>query len=297
MIKQNLAPFICWICDSPKMELVKSSNFKDDLTSEDFAITDSHYGTTGEIYKCQNCGFLQCSDLTNVLQFYEQLEDYSYEEGRAERALQAQKLLKIVQKYQPHGQLLDIGAGSGILVEQALKIGYQAEGVEPSKWLQKQAQQYELPVYLGTFPHSELKDSYDIVTVVDVIEHVSNPVNLLSNIYDIISEQGILIVVTPDVDSFMARFLGWKWWHFRIAHIGYFNQNTLNMALAKLGFELLNMKRPTWYFTADYLFERVMKYLPSFVRIPAPNFLKKIIIPLNLGDSLLGIYRRKNKNN
>lgn len=286
-------PVSCWICGSPNLELAKHSNIQKTLSSEAFAITDSHYGTTGEIQRCRNCGFLQCSNLNNVLSFYEQLEDAPYEQGRAERMLQAKKMIKIVQKYQPQGRLLDIGAGSGILVEQALKMGYQAEGIEPSKWLQNQAQKHGLPVYLGIFPHAQLTGAYDIVTLVDVIEHVSHPVELLSNISQVISEGGILIVVTPDVGSLLARILGWKWWHFRIAHIGYFNRKTLAMALDKAGFKLLSMTRPTWYFTADYLFERVNKYLPSFLRMPAPKFLKNVVVPLNLRDSLLGIYTLK----
>jgi SAM-dependent methyltransferase len=291
--KQKHSP--CWVCDSQKMEFAKGSNIPETLNSEAFSITNSYYGTTGEIQRCKNCGFLQCSELENVLKFYEESEDPLYEEGRTARALQADRLLKVVQKYQHQGRLLDIGSGSGILVEQAIKMGYSAEGIEPSKWLQGQAQKYGLPIYLGTFPHPDLTGPYDVVTLIDVIEHVPNPVNLLSNIYNVLSEKGVLVVETPEVGSLMARILGWKWWHFRIFHIGYFNRKTLKMALDKAGFRQIGIKRPTWYFTADYLFERLLRYLPSFLQIPAPSFLRKIIIPLNLRDSLLGIYTLKGR--
>ncbi|MEE9370214.1 MAG: class I SAM-dependent methyltransferase [Sedimentisphaerales bacterium] len=275
------------------MELAKRSNISGILTSQTFAITDSKYGTTGDIHRCKRCGFMQCSKLDDVLKFYEDLKDASYEHGRAERAIQAKRLLRVVQKYRPKGRLLDIGTGSGILVEQAIKMGYDAEGIEPSKWLQGQAEKHGLPVYLGTFPHPELRGPYDVVTVIDVIEHVCRPVSLLSSVRDVVCRDGIVIVVTPNVDSLMARILGWKWWHFRVAHIGYFNRKTLAMALDKAGFRLVSMKRPTWYFTAEYLFERVMTYLPRFLRMPAPSFFREIVIPLNLGDSLLGIYSLK----
>lgn len=282
----------CWVCGSQKLELAKSSNIRATLNSEAFAITDSKYGTTGEIHRCKNCGFLQCSNLEDVLPFYEDLQDTSYENSRAERSLQANKLLKIVRKHRPDGRLLDIGAGSGILV-QAIKMGYSPEGIEPSKWLQGKAQEYGLPVHLGTFPHPALAGHYDVVTVIDVIEHISNPVNLLSNICNVIAHDGIVAIVTPDVGSVMARILGWKWWHFRVAHIGYFNKKTLGMACAQAGFKLISMYRPSWYFTADYLVERVNTYLPRMMRIPVYSFLKRVTIPLNLGDSMLGIYKLK----
>jgi len=288
-LNNSILPFQCWVCGSKEMELAKRSNINEMLTSRSFAISDSRYGTTAEIHLCKNCGFLQCSRLEDVLRFYEDLEDVSYEEGRAARTFQAKKLLKIAQKYRPQGRLLDIGSGSGILVEQAIKMGYDAEGVEPSKWLQSQAVKHGLPVYLGTFPHPDTQGPYDVVTIIDVIEHVSDPVNLISDIRNVILEDGIIVVVTPDISSLMARILGWKWWHFRVAHIGYFNRRTLGMLLDRAGFRLLSLKRASWYFTADYLFDRVMRYLPRFIRISAPSALKKLIVPLNLGDSLLGV--------
>ncbi|MBE9041885.1 class I SAM-dependent methyltransferase [Oscillatoriales cyanobacterium LEGE 11467] len=291
---------VCWVCDTPNPQVVKLANITEPLTSESFAITDSHYGQTEEIQRCQNCGFLQCSDFENVLSFYEQLEDVAYEETRAERMLQAQKLLEILQKYRSKGTFFDIGAGSGILVEAALKMGYDAEGIEPSLWLQQQAQKHQLPVYAGSFPDDCFPDTkprhrYDIVTLIDVIEHVPNPGEVVAEVAKILSEDGIVAVVTPDVGSLAAKILGWKWWHFRVAHIGYFNRKTLNLMMKRAGFECVKMTRPTWYFPAEYLLERLAKYLPFRLPISSPAWMKKIVIPLNLGDSLLGIYQRKRK--
>ena len=285
----------CWVCASPNLQVVKAANITENLTSEAFAITDSHYGQTGEIQRCQNCGFLQCSSLDNVLSFYEQLEDVGYEETRAERMLQAQKLVEILHQYRSNGALLDIGAGSGILVEAALKMGYDAEGLEPSTWLQQQAQNYQLPVYAGSFPDATPRPTYDLVTLIDVIEHVPNPAEVVAQVAKILSTDGIVAVATPDVSSLVARILGWKWWHFRVAHIGYFNRKTLDRIMANAGFECVKMTSPTWYFPAEYLLERLAKYLPVRLPISTPAWMQKIVIPLNLGDSLLGIYQLKGK--
>ena len=66
--------------------------------------------------------------MEEVLSFYEQLEDKVYEQGREERKVMQKNFLKSLRNFKPEGRLLDIGAGSGILVEEALKMGYQAEG-------------------------------------------------------------------------------------------------------------------------------------------------------------------------
>jgi SAM-dependent methyltransferase len=286
----EIAGYRCWICGNPKLTLAKHSNIEN-LTSEAFGITDSHYGSTGEIHRCSQCGFLQCSKLDNVLGFYENMADTSYEEGREVRSLQCVELLKTVQRFQPKGRLLDIGAGTGMLVEQALKVGYDAVGVEPSKWLQGQAAAHGLPVHLGIFPHPDVRGPFDVITLVDVIEHVPDPVGLLAQISKCLSPEGVALVVTPDVSSLAARLLGFKWWHFRIAHIGYFNRKNLTLALQKGNLAPRATSRPAWFFTGDYLAARVVKYLPKPLRIAPPGFVKRMVIPLNLRDSLAVIVK------
>ncbi|MEX2596168.1 MAG: class I SAM-dependent methyltransferase [Salibacteraceae bacterium] len=283
----------CWVCDHNNLKKVRESKIDEDLKSENFFITNSDYGKTAAIYKCSNCGFLQCPYLTDVISFYEQMEDNQYEEGRDQRLLQERKVMEQIQKIKPGGKLLDIGAGSGILVQAALELGYDAEGVEPSKWLHKQAQKLNLPVELGIFPQEDrLKGPYDVVTLVDVIEHVGDPKGLVKSIREVLKEDGILIVVTPDVDSVMAKTLKYKWWHFRIAHIGYFNKKNLNLVMEKAGFSVFKLMRPTWFFSVAYLLERVSAYLPGKMSVPAPKFIKELIIPINLRDSWMGIYKK-----
>lgn len=283
----------CWVCGSQSLHFFKASDIDTELTSQSFAITDSDYGRTGELYKCSECGFIQCTDIQNALSFYETLEDTEYEAGRAERALQARKLLEIVLSEKPRGRLVDIGAGSGILVEQARLLGYEAEGVEPSRWLQQQAASRGLPVHLGVFPHAAIERGIDVVTLVDVIEHVSNPVTILRQMCESMADNGIGLVVTPDVGSLAARLLGKRWWHFRFAHIGYFDKKTLLSALRHAGLESIHIGRPTWYFPGDYLLKRVNHYLPTFLQFPVPSFWSKVAIPLNLRDSLYVLFRKR----
>lgn len=283
----------CWVCDQTDFKLVKPSDVKSDLDSNNFAITNFNYGKTGELKQCLHCGFIQCTDLSEVLTYYEDLEDEEYENTRQERLLQEKRLLRTLKPFKREGRLLDIGAGSGILVEAALAQGYRAEGIEPSRWLQKNAQEQKLPVHLGIFPHPDTPGPYDVITLVDVIEHVTQPAELLVDINNALDEKGVFVMVTPDVRSLAARILGYKWWHYRFAHIGYFNRQNLRFLLDKTGFEIIRQKRPAWYFTLRYLGVRVLSFFPKFLRFPLPKFLEKITIPVNLRDSILVICRKK----
>ena len=282
----------CWICNNLDLTSVKPSDIDNNLDSSSFAITDADYGSTAEIFRCSSCGFMQCTNLNDVVKYYESLEDTSYEEGRESRSLQSEKIISNLLSYKSSGRLLDIGAGSGILVEKANEKGFQAEGVEPSTWLSDQAKKLGLTIHNTTLPIDGFESSFDVVTLIDVIEHVSNPVEVLTQVYDILAEDGVGILVTPDASSLMARLLGWKWWHYRVAHIGYFNLSNLKLAFAEANLQVIEVKRPSWYFTIGYLAVRVQVYLPSWIKIPIPSFLTKTVVPLNLGDSLLVYFKR-----
>ena len=78
-----------------------------------------------------------------------------------------------------------------------------------------------------------------------------------------------------------------------LGHIGYFDRSNFVLAFDHAGFRLLQMSRPSWYFGADYLLERVNSYLPGAIRLPVPNLLGRLTVRLNLRDSLLGIFTPK----
>jgi len=284
----------CWICESPRLTLVRNSTLPDRIDSTAFRITDSDYGRTADIYRCAQCGFLQCSDFTDVLQYYADMEDGGYEDTRDERGLQARKLLESIAATRrlPGQRLLDVGAGSGILIEEALKLGVQAEGIEPSATLQHTAVARDLPVRHGVLPHDDVKGPFDIVTLIDVIEHVPNPVQLLDRMREVMAPDGIGVVVTPDVGSIAAKVMQRKWWHYRIAHIGYFDRGSLNAAVAAARMSPLAFERPSWFFPADYLAERLFTYLPRMLRPPVPKIFNSITVPLNLFDSMMVIFTR-----
>lgn len=290
MINNEKIKMSCWVCGHDDWRLFKVNNLGSALQPDSFAITDSHYGVTTELYQCQNCAFVQSSETDNVLSYYEQLEDQGYESSREARALQADKILEQISKIKTSGKLFDVGAGSGILLESAAKFGYRASGVEPSHWLSEQAKARGLAVREGIFVPS--KEEFDIITLIDVIEHVDNPHQLVLDIYNSLRPGGILVLATPDFSSLFAKVMKHRWWHYRIAHIGYFNRQNLNYLLTKVGYRPLVITTAKWYFSLDYLWERCLKYLPTWLQVKAPQFSKHITIPLDLRDSILAIYQK-----
>jgi SAM-dependent methyltransferase len=202
-------------------------------------------------------------------------------------------ILRVIREYRPAGRLLDVGAASGILVEEALKMGYSAEGVEPSRVFCEEARTRGLPVHPGTLPQTGVRGPFDVITLIDVIEHVPDPVRLLRETRPLLADGGIGVAVTPDAGSLAARLMGSRWWHYRVAHLCYFTRRTLGMALDAAGLLPLHFQRAGWVFPADYLWERLGRYLPPRLRMRPWPIMSRVAVRLNLLDSFLVVYQKK----
>jgi SAM-dependent methyltransferase len=287
----------CPICGQTGARRWKESDLRSALQPVDLAITDRRYGTTLALLECR-CGFRYAdpAELPDLNALYGALDDPAYEEGADARGAQQRALLAHVLRTQPAPRsLLDVGAASGLLVAEARARGLEAVGVEPSAPLASAARARGLDVRTGVLPLAELDGRrFDIVTLVDVIEHVADPLSLLWTAREHVAEDGVLLVVTPDIASLAARVLGKRWWHLRLAHIGYFDRATLTDALGRAGLYAVRWWRPGWVFEVGYLAERVATYVPPLQRLvtraadaPALHW----TIPLNPRDSLAVIAR------
>ena len=286
----------CWVCGSSRTVPWRGRTLARELTPEDFRITDSHYGATLALRRCPDCDFIfaESEEVQSLTRLYEQLTDPEYEKSQDTRALQMRWLISAARQLRPEAHsLLDIGAGSGLLVAEARRQGLDATGVEPSRALVEMARsQNAVEVLPGTFPHAQLAERrFDLVFLVDVIEHVSNPLELLRDCARALDDRGVVVLVTPDVSSVTARVVGKRWWHFRLAHVGYFSRRSLAAVTRGAGLTVLKRFRAKWFFRVYYLAERLNQYLPlAGLNRWAQNFgplqwLYQRVVPVNLHDS------------
>src|SRR5262249_49226276 len=106
-----------------------------------------------------------------------------YEESQEGRAQQMRWLLDKARKANPSARsLLDVGAGSGLLVAEAKCFGFNATGVEPSRSLVKLARDlYQVDLLQGVFPHPMLPNHrFDFIFLVDVINMSPRPLSCFS---------------------------------------------------------------------------------------------------------------------
>jgi SAM-dependent methyltransferase len=269
------------------------------LQPSDLAITDDRYGTTLALLACP-CGFRFADprEVPDLTALYARLDDPAYEAGSGPRGAQQRALVRAVLAERPRSaSLLDVGAASGLLVREAEGAGLAATGDEPSAPLAAAARRAGLDVRTGTLPMALPDDRrFDVVCLVDVVEHVADPVELLAAATARLVPGGVALVVTPDVRSLAARVLGRRWWHLRLAHVGYFDRRTLATALDRAGLRPVRWWRPGWVFEVSYLADRVVRYLPPLRPVAARlrrGRLGRAAIGLNPRDSLAVLAERR----
>jgi len=170
--------------------------------------------------------------------------------------------------------LLDVGCALGDSLVEAKKLGWKDPGgLETSEYAYKYAKKKGLKVKKGTLDNSFEKNSFDVVTYQDVIEHVTDPVGELKKVYRILKPGGIVFLVTPDVGGFWSRLLGPLWYHYKpVEHVVYFSQKTMKQALKKAGFRNIKTSKTYHVLSLEYILNRLRYYLPWFF-----EFLLKIM--------------------
>ena len=258
-----------------------------------FAISDFSYGVTAPLFGCSCCGLVQAVATGNLVDEYSDLDDPAYLATWRARVRQAESLVSFAQRFVRTGTHLDVGAAYGALVAVAAARGFDTTGIDPSVPMTEEARRRGLPVLTGTLPDIRVAGPYDLVTAVDVLEHIADPMGLLRTIHAITRPQRVMLLATPDVESLAAKLLGHRWWHYRVAHVSYFSQVTLARALRESGFTLEAIVCPTWYLPLGYLTVRGFSYLPGLRHVKRlPAALDRVTVSLNLMDSLLVVCRR-----
>jgi len=294
----------CWICGSDNVKKLFGEANSLNLNSSDVAVSNDNYGKTLPLYRCSSCSFVFAHPLPdNLLDLYQDLKDDEYINSLEPRFKEMKSILKKSLRILPQPKsLLDVGAGAGLLIRAAKTRGINSTGVEPSSYfVSKSKELFDIELLTGSVPHKDLEGrTFDMVLAVDVLEHVPNPLDFINVLKSYMHKNSILVITTPDVNSIVSKILKQKWWHFRIAHIGYFNKSTIQKAAEKCGLKIIKIKRPVWYLPVEYLLKRLSKYLPiGFLVKPISKFktISAIAVRFNLFDSILVFLKKENGQN
>jgi SAM-dependent methyltransferase len=147
----------------------------------------------------------------------------------------------------PGSRVLDIGCGSCETLGFHRNRGSEAWGVDPDANVRLIAEMHGFNVRIGVFgPGMFEAESFDWVTMDQVIEHLIDPLPTLTEIHRILKPGGRFAFTTPNASSLNAKVFGAKWinWHAPY-HLQFFSPKSLRTLGAKTGFRLRNLKTHT----------------------------------------------------
>ena len=144
-------------------------------------------------------------------------------------------------KKKKKGSYLDVGCATGHFVQVFKDKGWDATGIDVSEYSTRFAREERgLNVLTGDVAKANLpKNHYDLITLLNVVEHLPNPREVLKELGRVLKKNGVLVITTPNAGSAVAKIRKDKWWGYDDeGHIHFFSLRTLDQLLDELGMEI-----------------------------------------------------------
>lgn len=247
MVKIKKETVNCCICNSHDSVIIShGKDFEYDTVTDNFTF-----------HKCSNCNhtFLNPRPSSKSLQIiypkcygnYCNSQKFSLA-FTVKSYIESNFTKKLFQIGNPPTSILDVGCGDGRFLQtirKHIRRNCILEGLEISEDASKNAKQAGFKVYDESIEKINLTpSSYDYIFMIQVLEHLHEPIESIKKIYTALKNGGILIIETPDTDCLDFKIFSKRYWggfHYP-RHFNLFNKKNLCHILVKCGFKIINKK-------------------------------------------------------
>jgi SAM-dependent methyltransferase len=206
-------------------------------------------GGTTRLQRCRRCGLVYAPEFASPEEIYVD----GYLSGKSELGFGLDifdpyfqaflgyaadaRLRRIARFAKPPGSFLDVGCGSGEVLQGAMRAGWTAVGVEPVEESAKIAQDRGLDVHGCMLEESTLvRGTFDVVTAFHVLEHMTEATAFVRSLADYGRPGGHVVVEVPNLRSIHRKGYGAEWPGLReLEHISHFTPRTLGATFRRAG--------------------------------------------------------------
>ena len=198
-------------------------------------------GKPWHIYQCKDCLARFVDPMPSpqeARQYYEQnstraktLSDPRY--GWLTYQKQRRIIRNLVRK--PHGRILDFGCGGGHFLDNYDR-GWEKFGCELSEDAREVSTRKGIKTFATLEEAAFPNEFMDVVVMFAVIEHLTNPKDVVSELNRVLKVEGLFVVMTGDVMSLKARIKAQKWHMYGPPeHIFFLSAQSLDLLMASQG--------------------------------------------------------------
>ncbi len=193
-------------------------------------------------------------------------------------------------------KVLEIGSSYGYFLEEAKRAGLDVLGIDISREAASRAAKEGLPsravdIFQAKFPPR----SFDGVVGFHLIEHISDPLAFVREIYRITKPGGIVLFSTPREGGYLRRLMGRHWLNYRHQeHLYFFSRETMTLLLKKAGYHSIRcfgdetrwypihflLREAKYFFTAVWV-QKVFGWAETIFGLPPLSYIQ-IPYPLNI---------------
>lgn len=219
-----------------------------------------------DLYRCPKCLLvfvwpIPSSDFLEKKVYSAESGYQSNKTGNPDLIRKKKKTREIFQTIKQNAKgkrFLDIGCSSGEFMTLAQESGFEATGVELNARTFQVAKSLGLNVINSPIESANFAlDSFDVIFMGDVIEHVPKPKELVKKCQELLSRNGLLVVVTPNLDAFWPKLTFGFYQLFKIPwssvtppyHLSQFSDGNLRQLVEAQGFKII--KR--WFYSPPRL--------------------------------------------
>jgi SAM-dependent methyltransferase len=246
-----------------------------------------------DYHRCSDCGFLYCPTYFTPAQLealYSRMPDNTAGVPLAAlKRTQAGYFAALKRHDRLTGGYLEVGPDIGLFTECAVREGAYSHHwlFEPNTVVKPALEQLlrgkPCDIHASMFDFHRVPDrAVSTAVMIHVLDHIPDPVPILAQLRAKLAPEAVLLFVTHDESSLMARVLRGRWPAYCLQHPHLFNPTSIARLMRAAGYRVLAVEKSWNWFPVDYLLRHLL--FAAGLRVDRLPLVPALPVPLKLGN-------------